>query len=97
MEIFGPFLLSSIAGLSTCLGILFTYLPTKNNKRFICIALSFAMGVMILISIKELVPIPLKNILLSYKVLPALIIALIVPIIAFLIVFLSNKKFMKLI
>ncbi len=91
MEIFGPLFLSSIAGLATCLGIIFTYIKPKNNNKFIAISLSFAMGVMILISIKELIPIPLKEILLSYKLPFNLLMCLIMPLMALIMVYLSNK------
>lgn len=67
MEFFGPILLSSIAGFSTCLGVLFTFFKVHRKDKLIAISLSFAMGVMVLISIKELIPIPLKEILIYYK------------------------------
>ncbi len=91
MEIFGPIMLSSIAGLATCLGIIFTYIKPKNKDKFIAISLSFAMGVMLLISIKELIPIPLKEILKTYNEPVSLGIALILPLMALIIVHLSNK------
>ena len=91
MEIFGPIMLSSIAGLATCLGIIFTYIKPKNKDKFIAISLSFAMGVMLLISIKELIPIPLKEILKRYNEPVNIGIALILPLMALIIVHLSNK------
>src|SRR5574344_2584165 len=92
MEIIGPLILSSIAGLATCLGIIFTFLKPKNVNRFICFSLSFAMGVMFFISIKELVPLPLINIYKSYNLLISIIITFILPIMAFKIVNLSKQK-----
>lgn len=92
MEFFGPLLLSTIAGFATCLGIVFTYFKPKNIDRFIAISLSFAMGVMILISIKELIPIPLKNILLAYSFPFNLLITLIGPYFALKMIDLTNKN-----
>ena len=91
MEIFTSFLLTAIAGLSTCLGYLFTYIKSKNKNKFICIFLSFAMGVMTLISIKELIPIPLKYIYLKYNLNIFLSILIIIPIIIYFIInYLNN-------
>lgn len=92
MEIFGPLVLSSIAGLATCLGILFTFIKPQNKNKFIAISLSFAMGVMILISIKELIPLPLKNILKTYKLPWNIVIALIMPLIGLTMVNITNHK-----
>ena len=92
MEFFGPLLLSTSAGFATCLGIVFTYFKPKNIDRFIAISLSFAMGVMILISIKELIPIPLKNILLAYSFPFNLLITLIGPYFALKMIDLTNKN-----
>lgn|SRR5574344_167136 len=91
MEFFGPILLSTIAGFATCLGILFTYIKPQNKDKFIAISLSFAMGVMTLISIKELIPIPLKEILLTYKFPLNIMIGIIIPVCTYLIVKISNK------
>lgn len=50
------FIISLIAGLSTCLGSVFTWLKPKNIKGFIGGALAFSGAMMILISITELIP-----------------------------------------
>jgi zinc transporter, ZIP family len=92
MEIFGPLLMSGVAGLATCLGIVFTYINPKDKDKFIAISLSFAMGVMVLISIKELIPIPLKFILIAYKLPYNVLIALIMPLFALTMVNYTNKK-----
>jgi len=44
MEIFGPITLSSIAGLATCLGIIFTYIMPKNKDKFIAISFHLQWG-----------------------------------------------------
>ena len=84
-------LISIIAGLSTCIGILFTYIKCSNINRLICISLSFAFGVMILLSLKELIPIPfifiINNIYYPFNI----FILLIIPIISYIIILLSNK------
>ena len=92
MEIFTSFILTTIAGLSTCLGYLFTYIKSSNKDKIICIFLSFSMGVMILISIKELIPIPLKYIYLKYNFNTFLSILLIIPIYIYIIInYLNNN------
>ncbi len=56
MGIFGPLLISTIAGLSTVVGGLIVYLKIKNKEEFITTCLSFSLSVMIMISIIELIP-----------------------------------------
>lgn len=58
MEIIGPILISSIAGLSTVLGglIIFLKIKKENINKFIPLALSFSFSVMIFISILDLIP-----------------------------------------
>jgi len=85
-------LLSSVAGLSTCLGMLFTYFKPKNVEKFMTISLSMAMGVMILISIKELIPVPAVFIVRSINNIISYIILLICPFLAYLIICLSKKN-----
>jgi len=92
MEIFTSFMLTSIAGISTCLGYLFTYIRSKNIDKYICILLSFAMGVMILISIKELIPIPLKYIFLKHNLSTFLTILIAIPVIILIIINRLNNK-----
>ena len=91
MEIFTSFLLTSIAGLSTILGFLFTYLKTKNINRMICIFLSFAFGVMVFISLKELTITPIKYILITNNIYNSLAIIIIIPIIIYYIINNLNK------
>ena len=54
-NIFFSFLLSSIAGISTLIGFLFIYIK-KNREEVIGKSLGFASGVMITISIIDLIP-----------------------------------------
>lgn len=85
------FLLTSIAALSTCIGYLFTYMSVKNIDRFICISLSFAGGVMTFISIKELIPIPLKYIYKNNNLITFYAILVIIPILTYIIFKILNK------
>lgn len=50
------FLLTAISGLSTLLGSIFIFTKFKNEKNIINIALSFAAGVMITVSLFDLIP-----------------------------------------
>ena len=50
------FLLTFIAGFSTMLGVLVIYIKSKNHNKIIMASLSFAAGVMITVSITDLIP-----------------------------------------
>lgn len=54
------FLLTSIAGLSTLLGYFLIYIKKVNYNKIISSAISFASGVMICISVTDLIPESLK-------------------------------------
>lgn len=58
MEIIGPLLISTIAGLSTTLGslVIFLKIKSKNINKFITFCLSFSITIMIGISVTELIP-----------------------------------------
>lgn len=58
MEIIGPLLISTIAGLSTTFGalVIFLKIKSKNINKFITFCLSFSIAIMIGISISELIP-----------------------------------------
>lgn len=58
MEIFGPLLISTIAGLSTTIGalVIFLKIKEKNINKFITFCLSFSIAIMIGISITDLIP-----------------------------------------
>ncbi len=58
MQIFIPLLISTIAGLSTTLGalVIFLKIESKNINKFITFCLSFSIAIMIGISITELIP-----------------------------------------
>lgn len=50
------FLVTTVAGLSTMLGIIPIYIKFKDTNKLICIALAFASGIMFSVSINSLVP-----------------------------------------
>ena len=54
------FLLTSIAGLSTLIGTIPIFIKFKNNNKIICSSLAFASGVMICVSITDLIPESIK-------------------------------------
>lgn len=56
MEIIGPIIISTIAGLSTVIGGLIIFLKIKNKNKFISFCLSLSTSVMIMISILDLLP-----------------------------------------
>lgn len=85
-------LLAFIAGFATNIGILFTYLGHKKVGEIIVVSLSFAFGVMTLISIKELIPQPLNYIFHTLNFGAVIIILFLCPLLALLIVKLSKAK-----
>ncbi len=60
MKIKNAIILSILAGGATNLGVLFTFFKKDRVREVISVSLSFAFGVMSLISLKELLPIPIK-------------------------------------
>lgn len=56
MEIFGPILISTIAGLSTVIGGLIVYFKVKKINEFIVFCLSLSLSVMIGVSVIDLMP-----------------------------------------
>lgn len=55
-EILLPFIISSIAGLSTLIGYLFIYIKPSKTSDFIGASLAFSMTMMMIISITDLIP-----------------------------------------
>jgi len=55
-----PFILTTIAGLSTLLGLLMIFIKNKNINKIIISSLSFAAGVMLCVSITDLIPESIK-------------------------------------
>lgn len=55
-NIWFPLLISSLAGISTLLGGLIVFINFKDKDKFIVLALSFSLSVMLTLSIFELIP-----------------------------------------
>lgn len=58
-----PLIICFIAGLGTILGSLLVFIPNIDNKRYMSLILSFSGSIMILISILDLLPSSIINIL----------------------------------
>lgn len=67
------FILTTLAGLSTLLGTLPIFIKNKTNKIIIS-SLSFAAGVMITVSITDLIPEALNYLNKTFKIVPTLLI-----------------------
>ncbi len=68
-----PYLITFLAGCSTLIGFLFVYFKNDSNKVLVS-SLSFASGVMFLISITDLIPSSFSSINEVYYVIPAFLI-----------------------
>lgn len=71
------FLITSFAGLSTMIGAVLIFFKYKDTDKVICSSLAFASGVMLMISITDLIPSSIKGLLDTYYFIPAVLIALI--------------------
>ena len=56
MNFFNSFLLTSIAGFSTLLGMIVIFFSKNNNKKIIIASLGFAAGIMTTVSLTDLIP-----------------------------------------
>ena len=95
MEIKTAILLSILAGTATNLGIFFTFFKKDRVREVISISLSFAMGVMSLISLKELVPEPISYFLGNLNIAIALSLIFLIPVTALTIVKVSKINIKK--
>lgn len=71
------FILSFLAGLSTILGSLIIFIDKNRNNRVVIASLSFAAGVMITVSLTDLLPNSFKMILDANNIFPKIILSLI--------------------
>lgn len=94
MDIFGPFLVTTIAGLSTVLGSLVIFFKWREEhiNRFITFCLSLSLAVMIGLSITELIPESTFIIITNYKFAKGIFACLITFLIGVILVFWLNKK-----
>lgn len=67
MEIFGPLILSLIAGLSTVIGALLIFIKFKKIDNFIVFCLSFSIGIMFFVSVFDLLPESFNTLFGKYK------------------------------
>lgn len=94
MNVLIPLLITTFAGLSTVIGALVIFLklePDRINK-FISFCLSFAIGVMLTISVIELIPESLLVLLKTYPFIQAIFIGMLSFILGFMLIYFLNKK-----
>lgn len=85
------FLITTFAGLSTMLGAILIFFKFKNKDTIICTSLSFAAGVMLTISITDLIPTSLLGFLNKYYLFPSILLTLIFIIVGIIISILIKK------
>lgn len=71
------FILSFLAGISTVIGALVIFFDKRKNNKIVEVSLSFASGVMICVSLTDLLPNSFKMILDSNNLFPKIILSLI--------------------
>ena len=64
------FLLSFLAGISTLIGALIIFIDKKKNNKIVTISLSFAAGVMVCVSLTDLLPNSFNMILKDVRIFP---------------------------
>lgn len=90
MNILYGFILTSIAGLSTMIGTLFIFY--KKNEKILISSLAFAAGVMLCVSLTDLIPESTHLIGLKYNIIPTILISLIFIVIGIIIASYINLK-----
>ncbi len=97
MSTLNAFIISSLAGMSTLIGgiIIFLNIKEKNIKRFITFCLAFSIAIMIGISVTDLIPSSLFDILASFTRLKAIVVVLFTFGIGVLAVLIINKLMQK--
>ncbi len=94
MEILGPFLVTTIAGLSTVIGsfVIFLRWKEENVNRFISFCLSLSLSIMIGLSVTELIPESTFVIITNYKLAQGIFFCFISFLIGVFLIFWLNKK-----
>ena len=97
METFVALTVSTLAGLSTVLGALVIFIKIKDEKitKFITLALSFSLAIMIGISITDLIPNSFFNLMINYNLKRSLITTIIAFILGFIIIKILDLKISK--
>ncbi len=90
------FLVTTIAGLSTLLGMIPIYIKFKDTNKLICICLSFASGVMASVSLFSLIPESFELLITKLKIIPTIILMIIFVLVGILISSFLDKSFQKL-
>lgn len=85
------FILSFLAGISTVIGAFIIFFDKNKNNKIVTISLSFAAGVMICVSLTDLLPNCYKMILNTNNIFPKIIITLIFMVIGIIISMLIDK------
>lgn len=87
-----PLILSFIAGISTVIGSLFIFFKIKKVGEFIVFSLSFSLGIMILISLFDLIPSGYSVIIDNYGLIYGIIIFILIFLLGFQSVKIINDK-----
>lgn len=87
-----PLLLSLIAGLSTLIGGLLIFIKIKKVGEFITFSLSLSLGIMITISILDLLPMSVPIILNNYGLIYGIIITILTFLLGYLFIYILEKK-----
>lgn len=85
------FLITTFAGLSTMIGAILIFFKAKSTDRVVCSSLAFAAGVMIMVSITDLIPSAISGFLNMYYLIPAILFTLIFLVLGIVISTLINK------
>lgn len=91
-----PFILTTIAGLSTMLGILPIYIKITNENKLISSSCAFASGVMLSVSIFDLIPESLEYLFLNNSKIIVIIITILSIMIGIIISFIIDKAVDKI-
>ena len=95
MEIFGPLILSFIAGISTIFGALLIFLKIRKIDNFIVFCLSFSLTIMSLVSIFDLLPSSIPLIINNYGIYFGFIIIFLVFMLGYLSIYKINMQIEK--
>lgn len=85
------FLITSLAGLSTMIGAILIFFKFKDTSRVVCSSLAFASGVMLTVSLTDLIPSSISGLLDIYYMIPAILLTIIFIIVGILLSTLINK------
>ena len=85
------FILSFLAGISTIIGAMIIFFDKKKSNKVVVVSLSFAAGVMICVSLTDLLPNAFNMISVKTSLFPRLILTLIFMVIGIIISMLIDK------